>query len=587
MNAEVTTIRKMNEKVDFCPFELGSVQPGAGKTGPGYGFGGKYAYRLEYYEGFDGKEWVKVKTNLSAVTDAIISKNRAGIENSLKRTSEEGNRNEENYLPVHYREKGWPQETGMTGMEILLYAIDNNGNRPPSKQNTAAKVESDADESDAAELVEKYGMMSLLEEAADEAERFSVRCQDIEGEAGCVEFFYCKGDFDNGRPFMKAIPCCPYCQRDIPSSWFEADDYCAISLLGWGAVGKSTYKAALLRKHGLKLQNSVNRWSKGQCQLEMTADIMNEPEVTEWLKNAEKLTMEGICPDQTMPGEWVPPLMLKIVCDSGEQKKTMIVILFDNPGELMGQIATRRNNRLRFLRYASGHIYMVEPYQIENFREMKGNDIAAKSVPELLSLEEQAAMQAGETLEEQSGEIRKDEDSVTASNKDIMECFAYLMADIGRRPSDRYMKDQHFAFCVCKFDKYEDLKELKNDYSNDPDRLAFLFRRESDLQTGRRRGNRSGKSQDISPDSDARGAEEDFIEKYVLEPDDMETIEQAFPDNVSWHCISTLGSQTENIAPPDSERPKYRLLSKLDPIRLEEPFIACIGAKMRSIGWIK
>ncbi len=365
---------------------------------------------------------------------------------------------------------------------------------------------------------------------------------------------------------MEAIPCCPSCHQRFPVGWMCAEDFCGISLLARSGGGKTTFLVSMMTEDWRCLNYLGSDWAVSPAH-----DVVDgrDGQYCKMKKAAEQLNDEGICPDHTAVGHLIPPVFLNV----SYKKHKMIVGLYDNSGEVL-KVMDPAGEKISMLLNMYAHIYMIEPEQMS--LRLPEKDVGQKSFGcRVLSLKEQGALQREHDGEEVSGHDLLEKTTASRGFKkkrgDPMNMYQKMKKvyqDCGLL--DR-LKKQHLACTVIKCDLLEGLDEIEE------------FSAQSWLLFERQEGS-------ALFNDEQRFARErlirDFFSRFVFRnPAQEESLRGDFGGSVSWHCISALGCDTEEVEDGNGNDRMFQLLGEYDPIRVAEPLVACMEKRVGENRW--
>ena len=353
----------------------------------------------------------------------------------------------------------------------------------------------------------------------------------------------------DGVEVMKAYPCCPRCNTMLPLEWFKAEDFCGISMLALIKGGKSTMSLSIIGNNFERL------WMPGDGIVfspaqEKSTDVFYE----EACRNAERMIRDKLYPVGT-PKMYVHPVFLNM----DYKGHRMVIGLYDVSGEIMME-ANSMNSLVSHLKYMSAHIYLIEPKDMKvTLEDTKSKEEAIKEC-RILDIDAQGELQKknrGKTVAA-SGLVKTQKHTQTEKrNKDLFSLFVKvvnLLNDSGN--GEEIRKGQHMAFSIIKSDLLETAPEIKDLYHD------LLFERPECWELW---------------DDDRNLMRMEVVRKVfdqcIMDRAMMDRLAARF-GTVSWHCVSATGCAGER-----------ELDGEYNPIRVEEPFIECIRAKIKKNKW--
>ncbi len=174
---------------------------------------------------------------------------------------------------------------------------------------------------------------------------------------------------DTQQVVMYVIPCCPICHMRLPKHWDTADDFCGIDLMARTAAGKTTFLCSMLSEGWRALQG----FSVSGKPVDITSAQYNDTnpgdEYYQYLvQGSEEMVKNRRCPDPTPPVfDWTPPVFLQVKFeDAGGTEHTMIVGIYDNPGEHLERFNLMNNPSLvPIVDQMFADIHLFDPEQWE------------------------------------------------------------------------------------------------------------------------------------------------------------------------------------------------------------------------------
>lgn len=375
-------------------------------------------------------------------------------------------------------------------------------------------------------------------------------------QSGTYIISYAEGSGMPTRNIMVVVPCCPSCHQKLPSGWQFAEDFCGISLLAPRGGGKTTFLVSMLVRDLECFQDIDPEWIISAAHSKQDGTFMKMKE------SADKLYDERECPDPTDTEHSIAPVFLKV----NYRGHFLMVGIYDNSGEVLSSM----NNtlaRIRLLPHMDSHIYMIEPEDMNIDLAEEKVQADEEGAAKLLTLEEQGKLQKVR----RNDKVRANELLVSVRSekrKNPLAMYNAMRTMMNNAMQLEKLQSQHICCTIIKCDKLEELDEFK-----EKDLSQALFQRgpvdmEGELLDETRKSLRQ------------KMLDEEVFSKYVFSTTKQKHSFIGSVKSVSWHCVSALGCETENYAPN-----KYRLVGAYDPIRLEEPILACVVKKVEENGW--
>lgn len=151
---------------------------------------------------------------------------------------------------------------------------------------------------------------------------------------------------------------CPNCHFQLPDDIGQTDQ-CAIAIIGGRATGKTHYIAALIAR----LQNEVGK------NFGITVRMLGDDTQQRWQRDFyTPLFVHKTLLHSSLPAEVDPrvafPLIFRLSFTVNGRKRTLNISFFDSAGEDMASFATMSTVYYRYISYANGIIFLLDPLQI-------------------------------------------------------------------------------------------------------------------------------------------------------------------------------------------------------------------------------
>ena len=354
----------------------------------------------------------------------------------------------------------------------------------------------------------------------------------------------------DGIEVMKAYPCCPRCNTMLPLEWFRAEDFCGISMLALVHGGKSTMSLSIIGNNFERLRTPGDGIVFSPAQKKSTDVFYRET-----CRDAERMIREKVYPIGTEP-VYVHPIFVNM----DYKGHRMVIGLYDVSGETMME-ADSMNSLVSHLKHMSAHIYLIDPKDMKiTLEDTKSNGEEIRDC-KVLDIEAQGELQRnsrGKTVAASSLVRTKKHTQTKKRNTGPFSLF-YKIVDLLDESGEigEIRTRQHMAFSVIKSDLLEAAPEIHELPHHD-----LLFERPECWELW---------------DEDRNLMRVDVVrkvfDKCVMDRAMMDRLAAHF-GTVSWHCVSATGCAGEG-----------KLEGDYDPIRVEEPLIECIKAKIKKNKW--
>lgn len=364
--------------------------------------------------------------------------------------------------------------------------------------------------------------------------------------------------YKTGAEVMRAYPCCQCCHSMLPWEWFEAEDFCGISLLSLVHGGKTTMALSILANN-LRCLRTPGKDIIFTPALKRSTNKFYE----KLYKDADNLVQNREYPMGTQPKRLCP-----IFINMDYKGRRMAIGLYDVSGESLKD-SSSGDGLIEHLRYMSGHIYLIDPLSMRVRLQQTGvsqTEEKKEHECEQLDIVSQGKLQMenlGKTVSAESL-LKKGKTEKPAKNSDQPFALFYDIADLLREKGGTEMlKKQHMAFTIMMSDKLENSPDIKE--------IPFqelLFQRLNCRELW-----------DEDNSLMREGIVRDVFEKFLIDKDSLEDIADYY-GSASYHCVSSTGCGNMTIAGQND-----KLAGEYNPIRVQEPLLECIKAKLRSNGW--
>ena len=373
---------------------------------------------------------------------------------------------------------------------------------------------------------------------------------------------------------------CPYCHNVLPQHFFHYE-MLLIGLAGSVASGKTVYLSSLMMNSYdvLQRENLSVRSAEGNPQDAYKMSME---------RNADRLWRYGICPEATGKA-FRKPIFLELTYKISDRTCHMLAAIYDVAGELISESAG--SGRTGFVRHMDGYICLVDPAQmhLEHILPSRQRPDEEKVLEKLhlLSREEQIAVQR--MSNENGCQVMSTESGgqpSQAGDEYIYERRAEMILDsIRAGVGDTDLKNKYMALTIAKSDLLEDLGEIR---AYNGSRLLFertavnygflnmdhhflrqnILKQIFDQKVFRLQRNLDDYKESGLFAVSALGCE-------VVETD---ADQESGPEDRQYEKGEAPGS-----APPDRV---FKTVSRVSPIRVEEPFMWMVMKAMQERGWL-
>lgn len=354
----------------------------------------------------------------------------------------------------------------------------------------------------------------------------------------------------DGIEVMRAYPCCPGCNTMLPLEWFKAEDFCGISMLALVHGGKSTMSLSIIGNNFERLRTPGDGIVFSPAQKKSTDVFYREK-----CRDAELLIREKKYPIGTQP-TYVYPIFVNM----DYKGHRMVIGLYDVSGETM-MVADSMNDLVSHLEHMFAHIYLIDPSDMKiTLKDTKSKGKEVKDC-RVLDIEEQGELQKNSRGKSVAASSLVRVQEHTQAKERITNPFSLffkvvdLLNEAGEMGGIRAR--QHMAFSIIKSDLLEAAPEI-----NELPHHDLLFERPECWELW---------------DEDRNLMREDVVrkvfDKCIMDRAMMDRL-AAYFGTVSWHCVSATGCSGEG-----------KLEGDYNPIRVEEPLIECIRAKIKKNKW--
>ena len=354
---------------------------------------------------------------------------------------------------------------------------------------------------------------------------------------------------------------CPWCHNILPRNFFRYELF-MVGLAGSVASGKTVYLSSLImnRYEVLQRENLTVRNASGNP---------GDEQGLEMERNADRLYRYGICPESTGKS-FRKPLFLEMTYRTEERPHTILTAIYDVAGELMRDISG--SGATGFVRHMNGYICMVDPAQMH-----LTHSVITKRIPDeervltrlhLMSRQEQITIQRmsnknGKQVMDQSDYLIQD----TAGEEMISECKAdVILEGIRNITDDRDLRRKYMALTIAKSDLLEELGEIREYRGSE-----LLFQRD-EIRQG------------------FLNMDRQFLRHNILKPifdQKIYRIQKYLEDyrEGGLFAVSALGCET--VEKLEGTEKIIRAVSRVNPIRVEDPLLWMVMKYMRGRGWLE
>ena len=353
---------------------------------------------------------------------------------------------------------------------------------------------------------------------------------------------------------------CPCCHNVLPRNFFRYE-MMRIGMAGSVASGKTVYLSSLL-------MNGFEMVQRENLSVRNAFGNPNDDYKLEMERNADRLLHSGICPESTGKA-FRKPLFLEISYRIENREFTMLAAIYDVAGELIREATG--SGTTGFVRHMDGFICLVDPAQMHLSHSL----ITMRSPDEgrvldqlhLMSLADQIAIQKtsndnGKMVMDQMDYLIGEETGeglISERKADIV--LEAIRSTLG----DGKLREKGMALTIAKSDLLEDLQEIREFRGS-----QLLFQRDQ-VRYG-------------FMDTDLH-----FLRQGVLRQifdQKIYRLQRALDDYKysSLFAVSALGCET-TVKTEGGEK-VVKAVSKIRPIRVEEPFLWLIMKYMQERGWL-
>jgi hypothetical protein len=353
---------------------------------------------------------------------------------------------------------------------------------------------------------------------------------------------------------------CPHCHNVLPQNFFRYD-MISIGLAGSIATGKTVYMASLMM-NGFRILNKDNLTVRNAHGNPL------DPEKIKMERTAQKLFSEQICPDPTNKA-FQQPIYLEFSLKLERETKNFLVAFYDVAGESIRKEAG--SGKTMFARHVDGIIFLVDPSQMHLKQPIPlKTTIDEKKLlasMKLLSQKEQAAVQrenirnGSRPIPMDFGASLEEEDENLIYERDPETILESLRMGIG----DTQLGDKNIALTIAKCDLLSELEEFREIPGS-----SLLFEREN-LKRG-------------WLNTDRHIVRQQILQKIFEEKVSHLQRNVGEYKTSGLFCISALGCETKQEE--YCQAMIIRAVSKVNPIRVEEPFLWLVMKAVQERGWI-
>lgn len=353
---------------------------------------------------------------------------------------------------------------------------------------------------------------------------------------------------------------CPYCHNVLPQHFFHYD-MLMIGLAGSVASGKTVYLSSLM-------MNGYDVMQRENLSVRSAEGNPSDNYKMEMERNADRLWQQGICPEAT--GKYFrKPVFMEVTYRLSDRILHMLLALYDVAGELIRENAG--SGRTGFVRHMDGYICLVDPAQMHlehAFPIRPGPD--EERVLErlhLLSREEQISIQR---MSNQNGCQVMNPEGMTQED-DLSREYIYerkaetILDSIRAGVGDTGLRDKYMALTIAKSDLLEDLGEI---ISYTGSRLIFDKRQTS---------------------YGFLNMDHHFLRQNILKQifdQKVFRLQRNLDDyrDSGLFAVSALGCEARET--DTAEGKITRTVSRVAPIRVEEPVMWIMMKFMQERGWL-
>lgn len=353
---------------------------------------------------------------------------------------------------------------------------------------------------------------------------------------------------------------CPYCHNVLPQHFFHYD-MLMIGLAGSVASGKTVYLSSLM-------MNSYEAMQRENLAVRGAWGNPNDSYKLDMEKNADRLWRQGICPKATGK-TFRKPVFLEITYRIADQTLHLLIAIYDVAGELIRENAG--TGRTGFVRYMDGYICLVDPAQMH-----LEHALITKQSPDeervlerlrLLTREEQISIQR---MSNSNGcQVMSQDKSFW--NQEISEEYLFerksemILDSIRAGVGDSGLKNKYMALTIAKSDLLEELGEIRSFTGS-----QLLFER---TKTG----------------YGFLNMDHHFLRQNILKQifdQKVFRLQRNLDDykESGLFAVSALGCEVQEMG--SEEGAVARTVSRVNPIRVEEPVLWMAMKYMQERGWL-
>ncbi len=353
---------------------------------------------------------------------------------------------------------------------------------------------------------------------------------------------------------------CPCCHNVLPQNFFRYD-MMMIGMAGSVASGKTVYLSSLL-------MNGFEMLQRENLSVRNAFGNPNDDYKLEMERNADRLLHWGICPESTSK-TFKKPLFLEINYRLEDKEFGMLAAIYDVAGELIREATG--SGTTGFVRHMDGFICLIDPAQMH-----LSHSVITMRIPDegrildqlhLMSLPEQIAIQK---TSNENGKMVMDQMDYMAGEGGGEGLISERKADIVLEAirstlGDGKLRQKYMALTIAKSDLLEELQEIREFRGSE-----LLFQRDQ-IRYG-------------FMDTDLH-----FLRQTVLRQifdQKVYRLQKALDDYKysSLFAVSALGCET--AVKTEGGEKVVKAVSKVRPIRVEEPLLWMIMKFMQERGWL-
>ena len=353
---------------------------------------------------------------------------------------------------------------------------------------------------------------------------------------------------------------CPCCHNVLPQNFFRYD-MLMVGMAGSVASGKTVYLSSLL-------MNGFEMLQRENLSVRSASGNPNDDYKLEMERNADRLLRRGICPESTSKS-FKKPLFLEISYRLEDREITMLAAIYDVAGELIREATG--SGSTGFVRHMDGYICLVDPAQMHLSHSVITNRIPDEGrildQLRLMNLPEQIAVQK---MSNENGKMVMDQMDYMADEGNgeglISERKAgIIMEAIRTTLGDGKLREKYMALTIAKSDLLEELKEIRDFRGSE-----LLFQREQ-VKYG-------------FMDTDLHFLRQNVLSRiFDQKVYRLQKSLDAYKAS-SLFAVSALGCET-TVKSEGGEK-VVKAVSRINPIRIEEPLLWMIMRYMQERGWL-